>query len=465
MIVGFILIVTIWGLRTISTLHTHYRRRLHTCLWVGWFVIQYVYVWGTYSIASSDCWVVHNFAFDFVRNSNVYVWYIEYFSMYSNNILLGIISIVMQKLIPFSCMNDVWLFTSLLACILADLAIYWALKMIIYNFGEQYYEITFLLACILIGLSEEATILYSDILSLWTLPFAGFYIGKSIKENDIRRKYINYLYTGLALGFGSAIKPQMLIFLFAWIIMLLIQIGIQKIDALRPILLGIIVCIVLCAGLSDIGKRWFCNAIISKYEEHSQEYFENTEFSYLHWMNMGLNEESMGGYSLEDVEATKAIVGKKNKSAALKESIKDRLSAFGFGGYLQFLNGKVIYALQNGSFSEGVVWKGTCINNAQTAKKLQKCFLSTSSHWKYGAAVLIQITYLGCLWLSNVNAIVDFKTKKSNFMVQIAQITLLGDIMFLALFERNMRYFFSVLPLLIFLAISGLNQFSKQKRG
>ena len=50
-------------------------------------------------------------------------------------------------------------------------------------------------------------------------------------------------------------------------------------------------------------------------------------------------------------------------------------------------------------------------------------------------------------------------------MVQIAQITLLGDIMFLALFERNMRYFFSVLPLLIFLAISGLNQFSKQKRG
>ena len=127
--------------------------------------------------------------------------------------------------------------------------------------------------------------------------------------------------------------------------MLLIQIGIQKIDALRPILLGIIVCIVLCAGLSDIGKRWFCNAIISKYEEHSQEYFENTEFSYLHWMNMGLNEESMGGYSLEDVEATKAIVGKKNKSAALKESIKDRLSAFGFGGYLKFLNGKVIYML------------------------------------------------------------------------------------------------------------------------
>ena len=44
-------------------------------------------------------------------------------------------------------------------------------------------------------------------------------------------------------------------------------------------------------------------------------------------------------------------------------------------------------------------------------------------------------------------------------IVQIAQITLLGDILFLALFERNTRYFYTVLPLLIMLAVVGIHTF------
>ena len=438
---------------------------LRRLLWALWILVQYAYIWGTYSVASSDCWVVHDFAFDFVRNSNVFLWYTEYFSMYSNNILLGFISIVIQKLIPVFSIEDVWLITSFIAALLADVAIYWTLRLVVYNLGEEYYGIAFLASCLLIGLSEEASILYSDILSLWTIPFAGFHICKSLKETDQRRKYLDYLYSGWALGFGGAIKPQILIFLIAGAIVAIVRVGIQKktFDAWKPFLLGILVCVVTCTCLANAGKQWFCDSVISRSEENPQQYFEDTEFPLLHWMNMGLNEQSLGGYSLDDVEATKAIAGKEHKSAVLKESIRDRLANFGLFGYLKFVNKKVVFALQNGTFSEGVTWKGACINNEEIAKKIQNVFLSTSKNWKYSIAILIQVTYLGCLWCSSANAIFSL-IKKENDIVQIAQITLLGDVIFLAMFERNMRYFFSVLPLLIFLAINGIDQFTKLKR-
>ena len=148
---------------------------------------------------------------------------------------------------------------------------------------------------------------------------------------------------------------------------------------------------------------------------------------------------------------------------ALKWSIKQRLSDFGLLGYLRFVNEKMRWALQNGSFSEGIVWKGTCINEGYLAQKVQSIFVSTSENWKYGIAVFVQTTYLLCLWTSIWNVIRDLTEKNNITIVEIAQVTLLGDLLFLALFERNMRYFFSVVPLLIFLAIAGLHRLSKRK--
>lgn len=434
-------------------------------MWAFWLLIQYIYIWGTYSEAGSDCWCIHNFAFDFARHMEEYPWYTEYFSMYSNNIVLGLVGIVIQKLMPVSCIEDVWLLTSFLAALLADFAIFWTLRFVVYNLGEQYYGIAFLASCLLIGLSEEASILYSDILSLWTIPFAGFHISKSMKEDNPRRKYFDYLIAGLALGFGGAVKPQILIFLIAGVIVVLVRFGIQEkpFHAWKPFLLGILVCVAICTGLSNVGKQWFCDNIVSLSKENPRQYFEDTEFPLLHWMNMGLNKQSVGYYNSEDVEATRATVGKGNKSAMLKDSIKERLTNFGILGYLKFVNKKVVLALQNGTFSEGIVWKGSCINNEQFAKKIQEVFLPTSQLWKHSVAVLVQVIYLGCLWCGSASAIFDLK-KKDNIIVQIAQITLLGEVIFLAMFERNKRYFFSALPLLIFLAINGIDQFTKLKR-
>ena len=288
------------GLAAVISMHLlpthgvgHVRRKtLRNFSWLVWLLVQYVYIWGTYSVASSDCWVVHDFAFDFARNSNIFMWYVEYFAMYSNNILLGMVSFAIQKIVPLACEQDMWFLMSCLACLLADLAIYWTLKLIVHNFGEGYYFISFVALCLLVGLSEEATILYSDILSLWTIPFAAYHIGVA-SATEGKSKTVMYIKAGAALGFGGSIKPQILIFLIAWLIVSLIRYFIQRNAAteMRAILVGVLVCVMVCTGWSYVGKLWYCSNVAPRYEEYPQEYLRDNNFPTLHWVNMGLNRD------------------------------------------------------------------------------------------------------------------------------------------------------------------------------
>lgn len=435
----------------------------HRLLWCIWLFVQILYIWGTYSQPSSDCLAAHVFGFDLANASVIDPWYVEIFAIYSNNILLVMVSWFLLKVIPLACINDVWLVTSVLAGIFADITVYYTVKLVARKYGEKFYAVSFAALCLLIGLSEEASILYSDILSLWTIPFAVY----KLEYGTTDGKWINYILAGAALGVGVALKPQIAIFLIAWAIVSAIEYCIRNPNARKMIPTFAVVALCLCTyrALSGTSMRWYCNEMNARFEEDAMQYIEDHSFPMLHWMDMGLNSRG-GTWNTEDVQKLKEIVGKENKNAFLEQSIRQRFSEMGIEGWGRFANRKVVFALRNGSFSQDLVWKGICLNNQRLAKETQKYFVTTSESWRNGLGVLIQMTYMLCLVGAVWNAIANLIKKKYDTLELTAEITLIGDVIFLALFECNIRYFYSVLPLLIYLAFGGAHcLFDRKENG
>ncbi len=430
-------------------------------LWGVWLVLQYLYVWGTYSELGSDAWIIHSVDYlllqGYVDATGLY-----YFAQFTNNINLGFFGYLIQKAIPMESKTDMWLLMAVIAALFADIAIYWTLKLITKLYGKRYFTITFLVCIILIGLSEEATVLYSDIVSLWTIPFTAYHVVSA--ENGDKKIWVHCFLAGVGIGFGGAFKPQVFILLIAGCIVVALQAIMCKVTKhqIEGALLCLTMCLVVYVALSSISKRWYYKYIPDEYKDAPQTYIDENTYPMLHWVNMGLNSMSIGDWNQSDCQFTESFPGKENKNHQLKIAIQERLENFGLVGYLKFVNRKVVLALQNGSFSHEAVWKGTCLNTNPVAIKIQHYFVSTYDEWKHVVAVAVQEIYLLCLWSAIWNVLqnlLGIRKKSTQFIIQIAQITLLGDIMFLALFERNVRYFYTVIPLLILLAIAGLRAF------
>lgn len=297
-----------------------------------------------------------------------YEFYYNYFSRYQNNIGLAWILHIFHKICGYFynySFEQSWIIVSILAAVLADIAIFFTVLFAKKYLVEKRYIIyTFLFSCLLIGLSEEGSILYSDIASLWTVP-CFFYLltvankNKEEKNIDIimRNKDIfYYACMGGILGIGVWLKPQVFIIFIAYAMF-----EIFSIKSIKKKVTHIIVTMSLLYFVqftfSSISVNWF-QSTMPEYLGESGEYMDNHKYPMIHWLNMGLNYDGVGRYNEEDVEFTSSVTGLDNKKEVLKESIKKRLISHSMKEWGSYFNDKLIYTLQNGSFSQEFVWKG-----------------------------------------------------------------------------------------------------------
>ena len=180
-------------------------------------------------------------------------------AQYPNNILLGCFSYLLQKAIPMESKVDMWLLTTVVAALFADLAIYWTLKLVTHLCGEQWYPLTFFMCCLMIGMSEEANLLYSDIVSLWTVPFAAYQLSCMESKNKIA--WMRCIFVGVAIGIGGAFKPQVFILGIACCIVFVLQNLIYKVTSHQSVamLLFLVACLTTYQLLSDISKKSVCS--------------------------------------------------------------------------------------------------------------------------------------------------------------------------------------------------------------
>ena len=160
-----------------------------------------------------------------------------------------------------------------------------------------------------------------------------------------------------------------------------------------------------------------------------------------------------GSYNQFDYEQTLAIRGSSEKFHAGLDAYLDRVGAMGPGGYLRFLNDKLLWVTGDGSFftwGEGRLTGRDFLSTAAADRWLQDLFNNTGPHFQWMLSVW-QGTWFAVLLLVALPLAL-----RTPFLmrpdISALRIALLGLLMFVLLFEGRARFLYLYSPYFIILA-------------
>ena len=428
------------------------------------FVLQAIYVWAIYSQVDSDAYVIAYIAYHFAQGNLAALegFWKEYLAVYTNNIpATAVLTAVFTVWMP-DTLEQAWLLLSVIAAMLSDIVLLFVFKMVKTVVSETAAIVAMILAIALISLSEPSTIVYSDIMALWTTPAALYWITRGKMG---KKRYAGV--AGALLAIGAYIKPQSLIVVIAVGIMLILEwmkeAGKEqrKLVGKRGALLASCFLIVLL-GLSTITNM-AVNLL-------GKEYVEQNKVPAIHFVAMGLNPETNGAYSEDDVVNMKSAVGHEAKMELCRSKISNRLKDMGLLGLLRHIDGKIVNGVGNGTFTSGREWRGILLNDSLQAVRIQNWTVVGETKFQEFTSVWIQCGYLFVLVLSLHSAIYEFSHKRREtepsqwFLTNVCRITMIGMLLMLVVLERNLRYMYAALPCMIFLAVYDLKKIRNELR-
>lgn len=452
----YILMLILWGVYLIVIYkvanflekNSKYQMPLLTIL----LILQIVYVWAVHSRVDSDAYVINYIAYNYVTEGKKMLtgFWSQYLAMYTNNIPATAFLYAIYKIWIPNSLEESWLMLSLISAILSDLALYFIYKLVNALFDKKTAIFSFALTIPLISLSEPSTILYTDIMALWTTPAALYFLVFGMRN----RKWKMFTVAGLLLAFGAWLKVQSLIVAFAIIIWMLLE----SMKTFGKEKFGYVVkCgIAFCSGCVI---AMFCLLGVKNHviEILDPAYVEQNEMPALHFVAMGLNIESNGTYSLEDVNDMTAALGQEAKNQICKEKISARLEEMGAIGLLKHLDKKMYNGLGRGTFTSAREWRGVLLNETLQGKRIQNWTVVSNERFDSYTAVWIQTGYILILFTSLCSAVFALKKESDEkddlllSVTSICRIAMIGIVMMLCLLERNLRYMYAMLPCMVVL--------------
>ena len=354
----------------------------------------------------------------------------SYFSKYTNQIPLLIFTYFFTKIGSiFGCTNVVLMGTIFNALFMAIMASF------IYLTGKELKDEKTGLLALIFTVINPIFYLYSSYFYTDTLcmPFAiiGLYLAiKCIKADNIKKKILFGILSGLIFFIGLKIRIVVVILLIAILALILINKEIKhKLKIYLALLIG------LAVGLLGFKVAYSCFDINLN---------SNEAFPITHWLMMGLNEEHTGGYNGYDHDLTFNEETYEEKKEANIEEIKTRLKELGPIGLIKLEGAKIARTWSSGNY--GVYAK---LNNTSDGTGIYEYlggYGNTNIFLKYSLQILK--TYISCMIL--LGLITRFRKKDTTYHYEdIIYIALFGAILFYILWEAAQRYSLSFLPWMI----------------
>lgn len=438
---------------------------------------------------------------DFLVN-NITSFEHNYFLMYPNNLFLLFVFAAICKISELIRGIDYEFLLVVVNIIAVDLAILMTILSAKKIFNKKSVIVTMVLFCLLFAFSPWIIVPYSDTLSMF-FPITIFYLYLVLKDlnkiekssNIVIKKKINKellktgnIYVkrtirakraksksnrkklkqgsvlalmGLLATIGFQIKPTIIIVLIA----ILIAEFISSVRSFKKIVTYVVAVAVVCVffiSSKTIYDNKIKNIVINGYDMSDNE---DLVFPFTHFAMMGMQKVYIedrgtiyGAYAPEDVLYTESFVGKDAKSKANIEEIKRRLKNFGPMGYLEFLVGKGLWVLSDGSFyygGEGNFMLSEPYSKGKIAKELQNIFLHTGEKF-YGLVHIYQGIWILIIFLI-MYPIIDKKRLSYDNNIFVIRLAITGIVMFLVLFEARSRYLINSIPFFILLASYGFD--------
>lgn len=316
---------------------------------------------------------------------------------------------------------------------------------------------------LIIGVSPWVSIPYSDSIGI-IFPICILYLYMKIKEG--KHTALNCFLISVVSVLGYKIKPQLFIVTIA--IMITVVLNLLKKDV---------------EDLKLQSKRYFRNAAgvilgvcITLLFSHlavqsiAIEMNDKESFGPAHFIMMGLNPITNGGYLEDDVLYTREQRSEDRTQANIKV-IKERLENYGPAGMLQHLVKKTLNNYSDGTWAWGA--EGEFYTEFLQDKNQGMSPLLKSVYYYNGSRYSVFCSYSQMMWVVVLfgcfMAFLFRKNRKSEEnMEYIMILAILGLTVFELIFESRARYLYCYVPVYIILGYSGVESlyyFVKKKVG
>lgn len=429
-------------------------RSKNSPLWIFFllfFVLQLFLIYNYFFETNWDVQVCLNTARQMAYGGDIneYSWY---YSMYPNNLFLTrIFSVILFIAKPLHLGNQ-----DLFAIIIVQSALCVFTAMMLYQLclkmwnSEAMAVFSLTVYLILVGLSPWISITYSD---AWALPFPVLLLWLWHCIDWKGKVAFKWLTITFLAWIGFKIKPQVC---FVFVALLLVE-GIAYWTKYREVIgfkaLITQYMIPIAIGLA-LG---FGTTFVAVKSTHIQV-VESRTMGASHFLMMGLNPKSLGGYSDDDVVFSYSFSSTDERTKANLEESKSRLQQMGVGGFAKLMCQKNLVNYYDGTFfwgHEGGFYKIVFpLKNSHLSPFVRNVYYNGEPQGDYYPQ---WCTFVTALWLG-VLALAFFasfgKWPKS---LKIIALMLLFLTFYESLFEARARYFFAFAPCYIMMAAQGAN--------
>lgn len=373
-----------------------------------------------------------------------------YYIQAPNNIVITLIIAFALKVFAFFKIKNIYLITLFINILFIQLAIFLFFKIIKILFNNFTACFSLVLIFLFIPIYAYANICYTDTTSMF-LPLAFLYIFIKLKDNSSTKYLIIYsviLGTLCFLSFG--LKVTSIIMLIAYTILSVVNQNIIKLAKSLGITL-ITFIILYVSYVFAINKT---NIINMKYSE-TQVIPLTT-----HFVMMGMT--GTGAFSAEEWQYTFSFPDKASRKEANINKIKERLSNYKAQGYIQFL----IQKAKNYTWGDGTYEFSAILSSYNVDYNILHEFLLEDGKYYHYIFTYCQIYHFTILSFILLSFVYSLTRKQYNTdYITICQLSILGLLFFLLIWETRSRYMLNYFPIYLIVAISGIHYLSQNISG
>lgn len=369
-------------------------------------------------------------------------WVQRYFSMYPNNLF---ITVLFSKVFAFIKQWDQAYFSLILVLAAINSLVAYLSALVIHRITRRLslMWIGYFIFYFLLGLSPWTSIPYSDALGL-LFPITLLALYQSLENPRWRIAKLSCM--ALTCAVGYAIKPQSIIVVIA---ISLITLAYTKLRYWKEACLFLAI-----SGAVFMGVKQFSQST-------SLPLDSNLTFSATHFLKMGLNNVTDGGYYYEDVLASRETATQEERRTENIETIKKRLVDYGIFGLLHHQLRKTIYNYGDGTFSWGL--EGTFFTNIREESSPLSRFSRSLYYQNRRLYPFFQVG-MQALWLLTLAlSLGNLFIHRLSHTHRVLFLALIGLFLFESLFEARARYLYTYASLFIVSAMSGLEAWISRK--
>lgn len=419
-------------------------------------VVQVIFAYSIYFYTGWDASTIRNTAFQMVEHSDKLIESFQmYYSYHVNQTTIAVfLSIIMKFFFDFGVAN--YYFGTVLVSVffvwLSSLFLTLSVRKI--SKSDTTTLFAFILFLFLGALSPWITIPYSD---TYAILFPSLALFLYVYTRETRWFYPAMFLISLASVFGALIKPQTIIVLIAVVI-------VEIIEAFKHWKKGVLIFSVML--ISILFAQKITNEVYYK-SIYTYDFgiIQGRNFTYTHYLMMGLNPVTYGVYSIDDTELSYGTGSVEEREAKNWEVIQERIQDYGVLGYLDFSMHKILTNFNDGTFA----WNGEGGFYAHIFEPTTPLSNFLRTLYYIDAPLLFvffQITQWLWLLILGLIPLNLLNTDKSNKGKLVIVLSVIGISFFTHLFEARARYLFLYLPFFVAAASLGfetlINRFKKE---